>query len=204
MSRRLRLLVTAASTALLAALLAACAPQTQPEGQRVVAVINGPAQHAIDGSAQAVHGHFADDPERGFELVSTFALRFLESHNDLFDDRAAPSAARIARGQGADFAIMIGAPVQLRTVTLSRDEASRRVDIELALEAQVVDARTDTIVQTLRTRSHFGSRVEANESALPDPSADGTLMSLVAEAARELAVALRAELPYLFSQLLLR
>lgn len=191
-------------TVLFALVLSACAPQVRPEGQPVVAVINGPAQHAIDGSAQAVHQHFADDPERDFELASTFALRFLESHTDLFEDRAAPSAARIARGQGADLAIMIAAPVQHRTVTLSRDEASRRVDIELALEAQVVDARTDAIVQTLRTRSHFGSRVEANDFPLPDPAADGTLMSLVAEAARELAVALRAELPYLFSQLLLR
>ncbi len=203
---RHRLAAALSVTALfvLGSLLAACAPQVSSDGQRVVAVINGPAQHAIDGSAQAVHGHFADDPERGFELVSTFALRFLESHTDLFDDRAAPSAARIARGQDADFAIMIGAPIQTRSVTVSRDEASRRVDIELVLEAQVVDARTDAIVQTLRTRSHYGSRVEANDFALPDPVQDGTLMTLVAEAARELAVALRAELPYLFSQLLLR
>lgn len=204
MTHRLKLAAALALTVLFGSLLAACAPQVRTDGRRVVAVINGPAQHAIDGSAQAVHEHFADDPERGFDLVSTFALRFLESHNDLFDDRAAPSAARIARGQNADFAIMIGAPIQTRSITVSRDEASRRIDIELVLEAQVVDARTDAIVQTLRTRSHFGSRVEANDFKLPDPTQDGTLMTLVAEAARELAVALRAELPYLFSQLLLR
>lgn len=186
-----------------ALLLAACAPSTSSVSEPVVAVINGPAQHAINGSAQAVHEHFVQDTERGFALVSPFSLRFLESHSDLFDDRAAPTAARIARNQGADLAILVGAPIQTRTVTLSRDEASRRVDIELALEALVIDARNGAVVQTLRTRSHFGSRVEANDFPLPEPAEDGTLMALVGDAAVQLAAALRAELPYLFSQLLL-
>lgn len=201
MRARLRLAIQLSLGAVL--LLSACAPSTGSTDEPLVAIINGPAQHAVNGSAQAVHEHFAQDAERGFALVSPFSLRFLESHSDLFDDRAAPSAARIARGQGADLAIMVGAPVQTRTVTLARDEASRRVDIEVALEAQVIDARNGAIVQTLRTRSHFGSRVEANDSPLPEPAEDGTLMALVEDAAVQLAAALRAELPYLFSQLLL-
>lgn len=189
---------------LLGVLLAGgCAPSVKVEGEPLLAVFNGPAQNAVSGSAQAVHEHLAADPERGFALVSGFAMRFLESHTDLFLDRAPASAGRIARSQNADLAIMIGAPIRERTVTLSRDEASRRIDIELALEAQVVDPRTDAIVQTLRTRSHFGSRVEANDFPLPEPTDDGTLMTLVSEAARELALALKAELPYLFSQLLI-
>ena len=90
-----------------------------------------------------------------------------------------------------------------RDVTVSRDEGSRRVDVKVALEAQVVDPRTDAVVQTLRTRTHQGSRVEANTDPLPDPADDQTVVALMQGAAPELAKSLAAELPYLFSELLI-
>src|SRR5690606_41502322 len=129
--------------------------------------------------------------------------RCLESQADRLDSRAALAAARMARDQGADLAVMVGAPVLERQVTPSRDGASRRVDVTVALEAQVVDPRTEAIVQTLRTRTHQGSRVEADDSPLPEPSDDPTVQALVAEAAPELARSLAAELPFLFRELLI-
>ena len=73
----------------------------------------------------------------------------------------------------------------------------------MALEAQVVDPRTDAVVQTLRTRTHQGSRVEANDEPLPAPEDDETVVALMEGAAPELAASLGAELPYLFSELLI-
>lgn len=184
-------------------LLSACAPRATEEQRPLVAIMNAPAQVALSGSAEAVQAELERSEARSFELVSGFTMRFLESHNDMFHNRAAPSAARIARSQSADLAIMIAAPVLERDVTVSRDEASRRIDVSVALEAQVVDPRTDAVVQTLRTRTHQGSRVEANNDPLPDPEDDQTVVALMQSAAPELAKSLAAELPYLFSELLI-
>jgi hypothetical protein len=191
-------------TAVLAALvLAACVPAARDETRPLVAVLNAPAQSRVEGAAELVHDTLQSDEGRQFDLVSSFSMRFLESHTDLFHSQAAPSAARIARNQGAHLAIMVAAPVLERNVTLSRDEASRRVDVSLALEAQVVEASTASVVQTLRTRTHQGSRLEANDAPLPDPEDDITVQALIAEAAPELARSLAAELPFLFRELLI-
>lgn len=202
-SHLMRSPVAAALVAAFALVLGACAPAATPQGEAKVAVMNGPAQSALRGSAEAVQSELEKQPERGFTLASAFTMRFLESHNDLFHSRAAGSAARIARSEGADLAVMIGAPVLERVVTLSADEASRRIDVSVALEAQVVDAATDAIVQTLRTRTQQGSRVEANDLPLPDPDADATVIALMQLAAPELSYSLLAELPYLIKQLLI-
>jgi hypothetical protein len=193
-----------ALAALLAALaFAACAPSARDETRPLVAIMNAPAQSAVRGAAEIVQDVLFADEGRTFDLVSSFTMRFLESHTDLFHSQAAPSAARIARNQGADLAVMVGAPVLERDVSLSRDEASRRVDVSLALEAQVVDPETAAVVQTLRTRTHQGSRVEANDVPLPDPSDDITVQALLEDAAPELARSLAAELPFLFRELLI-
>ncbi len=190
--------------ALLAALaLASCAPAVRDETRPLVAIMNAPAQSAVRGAAEIVQDVLFDDTGRSFDLVSSFTMRFLESHTDLYHSQAAPSAARIARNQSADLAVMVGAPVLDRDVSLSRDEASRRVDVSLALEAQVVDPETAAVVQTLRTRTHQGSRVEANDAPLPEPSEDVTVQALLEEAAPELARSLAAELPFLFRELLI-
>lgn len=182
--------------------LAACAPAAD-ESRPVVAIMNAPAEATAPGAAEAVQDRLQGDLSRTFDMISSFTMRFLESHTDLFRDRAAPSAARIARDQSADLAVMIGAPVLEREVTLSRDEASRRIDVSVALEAQVVDPRTEAVVQTLRTRTHQGSRVEANDAPLPEASQDPTVAALVQEAAPELARSLTAELPFVFKELLI-
>ena len=144
-------------------LLAACAPaqgERAGEATATIAMLNAPAQSAVPGSADAVQAELEGRADAPFGFVSAFSMRFLETHNDLFHSRAAPSAARIARTQNADLAVMVGAPVLEREVTEGRG-ASRRVDVTLALEAQVVDPRNDAVVQVLRTRTLQGSRVES-------------------------------------------
>lgn len=190
--------------ALCALLLAACAPSQQTgEARATIAMMNAPAQSRIGGAAEAVQTELEDRADAPFDFVSSFTMRFLETHNDLFHSRAAPSAARIARTQGADLAVMIGAPVLEREVAESRDGSSRRVDVSVALEAQVVDPRNDSVVQVMRTRTHQGSRVESTTLPLPEPEHDPTVQALAERAAPELASSLLAELPYLISSLLI-
>ncbi len=188
---------------LLGALLGACAPARTQVGTVLVAVLNAPAQSFLEGSAEGVQAVLEREASPSFSYVSSFTMRFLETHNDLFHSRAAPSAARIARTQGADLAVMVGAPVLERTVTASRDGKSLRVDVAVALEAQVVDPRTDAVVQVLRTRTLQGSRVESAEGELVDVGSDPTVQALRDQAVPELAAALTAELPYLTSSLLI-
>ncbi|NLG09503.1 MAG: hypothetical protein GX560_09670 [Deinococcales bacterium] len=186
-------------------LLAACAPaqgERAGEATATIAMLNAPAQSAVPGSADAVQAELEGRADAPFGFVSAFSMRFLETHNDLFHSRAAPSAARIARTQNADLAVMVGAPVLEREVTEGRG-ASRRVDVTLALEAQVVDPRNDAVVQVLRTRTLQGSRVESVDLPLPDVTADPTVLALRDRAAPELAASLLAELPYLISSLLI-
>ncbi len=196
------------TSAILALLLvvAACAPaQSDRSGEptATVAMLNAPAQSSLPGSADAVQAELEGRGDAPFDFVSAFSMRFLETHNDLFHSRAAPSAARIARTQGADLAVMIGAPVLEREVTEARGAASRRVDVSLALEAQVVDPRNDSIVQVLRTRTLQGSRVESVDLPLPEPTDDPTVQALRDRLAPELASSLLAELPYLINSLVI-
>ncbi len=188
---------------LLGALLGACAPARTQGGAVLVAVLNAPAQSVLEGSAEGVQGILERETAPNLSYVSSFTMRFLETHNDLFFSRAAPSAARIARTQGADLAVMVSAPVLERTATTSRDGQSRRVDVAVALEAQVVDARTDAVVQVLRTRTLQGSRVEANDGEMVAVQLDPTVQALRDQAVPELAAALSAELPYLTNSLLI-
>ena len=200
MARLLTILAVAGTV-----LLAACAPSQGQRGEAhaTIAMLNAPAQARVSGAAEAVQAELEGRADAPFDFVSSFSMRFLETHNDLFHSRAAPSAARIARSHGADLAVMIGAPVLERTVTESRDGASRRIDVSVALEAQVVDPRNDSVVQVLRTRTHQGSRVEATSLPLADLEQDPTVQVLADRAAPELASSLLAELPYLISSLLI-
>lgn len=194
------------TVSLLALMLVGCAPKLQASGsspETLLAIMNAPAQSALPGSADAVQESLERDATLPFRYVSAFTMRFQETHNDLYLSRAPASAARIARSQGADVAIMVGAPVLEREVTVSKDGASRRIDISLALEAQVVDARNDAVVQVLRTRTHEGSRVESTERELVDVTLDTTVLALRDRAVPELAAAVEAELPYLMRSLLI-
>lgn len=187
-------------------LVAACAPaQRGPtaEARATLALLNAPAQSAVPGVADAVQEELESRADAPFDFVSSFTMRFLETHSDLFHSRAAPTAARIARTHDADLAVMIGAPVLEREVSESRDGASRRLDVSVALEAQIVDPRNDSVVQVLRTRTFQGSRVEGAELPLPDVERDPTVLALAERATPELAAALLAELPYLISSLLI-
>lgn len=192
--------------ALVTLALVGCAPRQQTSGAvpaALLAIMNAPAQSVLPGSADGVQELLQRDTSLPFSYVSAFTMRFQETHSDMFLSRAAPSAARIARSHGADLAVMVGAGLLEREVTIAKNGASRRIDVSLALEAQVVDPSNDAVVQVLRTRTHQGSRLESTAAELVDVEQDTTVLALRDRAVPELTAALKAELPYLMRSLLI-
>lgn len=204
-----RLLAAAALVALLAAACApgVGAPGTDRNGELLdsrrakLAIINAPAGSALRGAADAVVGELQAKTGREYDFPASMALRFSETHMDLFGSRAAAGAARIARDQGADLAIMIGVQPLERRVTSEEGGTMRAVNVRLALEAKLIAPGGATTLATLTTRNYSGSRTESSSEELPSPSEDPTVTALLNRAAAELAATLEDELPRALSAL---
>jgi len=168
--------------------LTACAPATAPHEPQV-AVINGPAQGRLEGSAAALEAGMRGFAPLHFGFVSAAALRFAEGHSDLFYDRAVTAAGRIARSYGAPYAVVVGASTLDRQVTLSSDKGSRSVSVTLRMQALVVDAATDTVVSRVESQLLQQVRYESTTLPLPDVQHDPTVASLRDEGADAVAPA---------------
>lgn len=170
---RVLLLITAA----LLLALTSCAPATSSQ-QPQVAVLNGPAQGRIEGSAAALVTDMGGFGPLHFGFVSAAALRFAEGHSDLFYDRAVTAAGRIARTYAAPYAVLVGASTLQRDVTLSQDKSERAVSVTLRIQAQVVDAATDTVVSSVESQLYQQTRTESTANPLPDLQHDPTVQVL--------------------------
>lgn len=157
--------------------LAGCAPTTSPH-QPLVAVLNGPAEGRIDGSATTLEADMRQFGPLYFGFVPGAALRFDEGHSDLFHDRAVTSAGRIARTYGAPYAVVVGANTLERNVTLSKDKKWRTVSVTLRIQAMVVDAATNTVVSRVESQLLQGSRYESTADPLPTLQRDPTVLRL--------------------------
>lgn len=168
------LLATLAAATLL---LAGCAPTTSPQ-QPLVAVLNGPAEGRIDGSATALETDMRRFGPLHFGFVPGAALRFDEGHSDLFYDRAVTAAGRIARTYGAPYAVVVGATTLERDVTLSHDKHWRTVSVTVRIQAMVVDAATNTVVSRVESQLLQASRYESADDPLVALQQDPTLQRL--------------------------
>jgi hypothetical protein len=179
-------LLVAGALALLLS-LSGCAPAVG--GQPLVAVLNGPAEGRIQGSAELLQSLMSDQGPLEFGFVNAAAMRFAETHNDLFHDRALTSGGRIARSYGAPYAVLIGASTLDRTVTLSHDKSARSVDVTVQIEAIVVKASTDKAVARISSQTFEQVRVEKTDTALPPIGKDPTVQTLRDQAEANIAPA---------------
>ncbi len=175
--------------AALALTLVACAPATAPGTRPLVAVLNGPADGRIAGSAQLLETEMRVQGPLPFAFVSDAAMRFAEGHNDLFYDRADPAAARIARSYGARYAVLIGAPTMTRDVTVSKDGSARWVDVTLRMEARVVDASSGAVLARFESPQMQRARRESTADALPALQHDPDVQALRDQGVRDVAPA---------------
>lgn len=185
--RRLALPILAVGALLLA--LAGCAPAASERSEPQVAVLNGPAQGRIRGSAELLQSEMANQGPLGFTFVNSAAMRFAEVHNDMFYDRAATAAARIARSYRAPYAVVVGASTLQRDVTVSKDKATRIVAVTLQIEAVVVDASNDKVVARVDSQLMQQSRGESTDEPLPSLQNDPTVLALRNEGVTDIAPA---------------
>ncbi len=169
--------------------LVACAPAATSGGRPLIAVLNGPANGRIAGSAALLESEMRAQGPLPFDFVNEAAMRFAEGHNDLFHDRAVTAAGRIARSYGAPYAVLIGAPTLTRDVTVSKDGSARWVDITLRMEAEVVDASTNEVVAHFESPLMQRSRHESTADALPSLQNDPGVLALRDQGVHDVAPA---------------
>lgn len=169
--------------------LVACAPAATRADRPLVAVLNGPADGRIAGSAALLVSEMQAQGPLPFSFVNEAAMRFAEGHNDLFHDRAIPAAARIARSYGAPYAVLIGAPGMTRDVKVSTDGSARRVDVTLRVQAVVVDASSGNVLATFESPLMQRARQESTADALPALQRDPDAQALRDQGVRDVAPA---------------
>lgn len=189
-----KLKVRTALAVCLALILGACAPASGNRSEPLVAVLNAPSESVLSGSAERLQDDILRDGTLGFRLVSSGAMRFQESHNDFFHSRAAGTAGRVARSYGADIAVMVGASVLRRDVTVSEDQQSRRVEVTVQMQVVLIDAATDAVLSTQYAGLMHASRRESNKQPLIDVQQDPDVIVLRNEGVDDLARVVEANL----------
>lgn len=177
--------------------LGGCVPGTRPGTAPEVAVLNAPLSEQVPGLAETLVAQAEDAGTPGFAFTRDLPLRFLEVRRNLDGSRAADNAARIARGFGADLALMVGAPLLEREIL--DDRGGRTVRVTVQAQVLLVDAATAEVVARVASPVLRGERREPATTPLPeverDPTAADLLEQALAEALPEVLAAIRAALP---------
>lgn len=182
------LVLSAALLTGLALLVTSCAPAATGRGP-AVAVLNGPSDGSLPGSAELLQQEMAQQGALHFHFLNDAAMRFAEGHNDFHHDRAVTSAGRVARSYGAPYAVLIGAPTLDRKVTLSQSKAVRTVEVTVQMEAVVVGASNDGVVSRLSSQTFEQTRHESADTVLPPIQRDPTVLTLRDQAVGTIAPA---------------
>ncbi|MBA2668484.1 MAG: hypothetical protein H0U69_15780 [Trueperaceae bacterium] len=180
--------------ALLATLLAACAPAMQEVARPVVLVVAGPTELPLDGVDGAMRSALR---RAGFggSFGPTVIVQVAE-RRDLSRSQALRTTAELGRIGRADVALFVEVVRLDRHVELERRAVSRRVTIELQLRATLVDPATGAVLWSTRDAVRQAVRTDRTTRVLPplqaDPDAvalrDGAVTALAREVVARLAL----------------
>jgi hypothetical protein len=191
---------------LLVLVLSACVPQTQGDSGSSVAVVGAPADFRVEGLADK----FQTELERNsapnvYGFVSRSRVAFQETHRDMAGSRAALQAAFTARAFGAEYAVMIAAPVFEREVDEFRvfDTLKREIVTRVQLEAVIIDPVSAEPISTYTSGVYQGFRVESvpEDEELIEESKDPDLQTEIQRALNEITPGVATDLELLFSRL---
>jgi hypothetical protein len=108
--------------------------------------------------------------ETPFGFSRSSALRFQETHRDIFGSRAALQAAFIARSQGAVYAVMVGFDNEGDVVRTSLN--GNKVEVTLRLKgrasASIVDPTSAEVLATFESSEVDAEQHEVVTLALPE------------------------------------
>jgi hypothetical protein len=185
--------------------LVACVPQTQGDTGPSVAVINAPADFRVEGLADKLQTELErNSAPNVYSFVSRSRVAFQETHRDTAGSRAPLQAAFIARTFGAEYAVIVAAPVFEREVheftffgTLKRE-----ITTEVHLEARIIDPATAEVLATYTSSVYKGFRVETvpEDEELVEQSEDPDLQAGIGRALQEIAPGLATDLELLCSR----
>jgi hypothetical protein len=200
MKRRCFLLVT------LVLLLNACVPQTQGDAGPSVAVVGAPADFRVEGLADKFQTELERNSAPGvYGFVSRNRVAFQETHRDMAGSRGALQAAFIARAFGAEYSVMIAAPVFEREVDEFTAFGTRKREIatKVQLGAVIIDPVSAEPVSTYTSSVYQGFRVESvpEDEELIEESKDPDLQTEIQRALNEITPGVATDLELLFSRL---
>jgi hypothetical protein len=185
--------------------LTACVPQTQADVGPLVAVINAPTDFRVEGLADKLETELKRNSAPNiYSFVSRSRVEFQETHRDMAGSRAPLQAAFIARTFGAEYAVIVSAPVFGREVEETEFATSLRREIatRVQLEAAIIDPVTSEVLSSYTSPVYQGFRVEIfnTDDELVEESKDPDLQAGIAQALTTLAPGLATDLELLFSR----
>jgi hypothetical protein len=185
--------------------LSACVPQSQNNSGPSVAVVGAPADFRVEGLADK----FQTQLERSsapsvYTLVSRSRTSFQETHRDMAGSRAPLQAAFTARAFGAEYAVMIAAPVFEREIDEFTAFGTRKREIatKVQLEAVIVDPVSAEVISTYTSGVYQGYRVETvpENEELVEESQDPDLLGEIERALNEIVPGVATDLELLVSR----
>ena len=185
--------------------LTACVPQTQADVGPSVAVINAPTDVRVEGLADKLETELKRNRAPNiYDFVSSSRIRFQETHRDMAGSRAPLQAAFIARTFGAEYAVIVSAPVFEREVEETEFATSLRREIatRVQLEAAIIDPVTSEVLSSYTSPVYQGFRVEIfnTDDELVEESKDPDLQAGIAQALTTITPGLATDLELLFSR----
>jgi hypothetical protein len=187
-------------------LLSACVPQTQGDASPSVAVVGAPTDFRVEGLADRFQTELGrSSAPNVYSFVSRSRVAFQETHRDMAGSRAALQAAFIARAFGAEYAVMIAAPVFEREVDefTAFGTLKREISTRVQLEAVIIDPVSAEPVSTYTSGVYQGYRVETvpEDEELIEESKDPDLQTEIERALNEITPGVATDLELLVSRL---
>lgn len=180
-------------TAFALAALPACLP-VPADDRPLVVFLNGPSADYVEIAAVTVQRAAEDRSDVPFRVVGNTTARFLETRRSISGRRAPQAAAGVADGLGAERAVLIGVPLRERELELFEERRVRSVAVTVQLQAQIIDAESGEVLETIFSRSLSGGRDEPLDTELVALDDDPTVRALVERGAAEIAPAVIAAL----------
>jgi hypothetical protein len=183
----------------------ACVPQTQVDSGPSVAVVGAPADFRVEGLADKFQAQLGrSSAPNVYTLVSRNRTAFQETHRDMAGSRAPLQAAFTARAFGAEYAVMIAAPVFEREVDefTAFGTRKREISTKVQLEAVIIDPVTSEPLSTYTSGVYQGYRVETvpENEELVDESEDPDLQNEIERALIEIVPGVATDLELLCSR----
>ncbi len=174
-----------------------------------MAVVGAPADFRIEGLADKFQTQLGRSSAlSSYSLVNRSRTSFQETHRDMAGSRAALQAAFTARAFGAEYAVMIAAPVFEREIDEFTVFGTRKREIttKVQVEAVIIDPITAEPVSTYTSGVYQGIRVETipEDEELVEEREDPELLLETQRALNEIVPGVATDLELLFSRLMVK